>query len=185
MTTLITKVSSGEIEKEEMTAHASTLVIAGGETTSTFLAAVTYYLLTTPRTYHRLQQEIREAFSSYEEINSSAAQKLPYLQAVISEGLRIYAPGSQGFPRVSSGVEIDGYWVPPGVSITFLSSCRRLTVLAQAEMYTSAWTVTHDSKYFPEPFVFRPERWIDSHAVDVKEASQPFSLGPRGCLGRK
>ncbi|KAL1607609.1 hypothetical protein SLS60_002543 [Paraconiothyrium brasiliense] len=185
MTTLISKVSSGEIEKEEMTAHASTLVIAGGETTSTFLAAVTYYLLTAPQTYHRLQREIRGAFQSYEEINASSAQKLPYLQAVISEGLRMYPPGPQGFPRVSSGVEIDSYWVPPGVGTTILSSCWMLTVLGQAEMYTSAWTVTHDSKYFPEPFAFKPERWMDPNAVDVKEASQPFSLGPRGCLGRK
>ncbi|PVH90535.1 cytochrome P450, partial [Periconia macrospinosa] len=31
---------------------------------------------------------------------------------------------------------------------------------------------------------FKPERWIDPDNTDVKEASQPFSLGPRGCLGR-
>ncbi|KAJ4349462.1 uncharacterized protein N0V89_008077 [Didymosphaeria variabile] len=167
MTTLTSKVSTGEISKEEMTAHASTLVIAGGETTSTFLAATTYYLLTTPKAYRALQREIRDAFSTYEEIDASSAQKLPYLQAVISEGLRMYAPGSQGFPRVSAGVEIDGHWVPPG-----------------AEMYTSAWTVTHDSQYFKDPFLFNPERWIDEDSTDVKEASQPFSLGPRGCLGR-
>lgn len=52
-------------------------------------------------------------------------------------------------------------------------------------MYTSAWTVTHDEKYWHEPFAFKPERWIDPDCKDVKEASQPFSLGPRGCLGRK
>ncbi|KAF2677436.1 cytochrome P450 [Lentithecium fluviatile CBS 122367] len=167
MTSLISKVSTGDIEKEEMTAHASTLVIAGGETTSTFLGAVTYYLLTTPEAYHRLKREIRDTFPTYEAINASAAQKLPYLQAVIAEGLRMYPPGSQGFPRVSAGVEIDGYWVPPG-----------------AEMYTSAWTVTHDAQYFKEPFTFNPERWLDPNSTDVKEASQPFSLGPRACLGR-
>ncbi|KAJ4288037.1 hypothetical protein N0V90_012053 [Kalmusia sp. IMI 367209] len=117
MTTLIGKVSTGEIQKEEMTAHASTLVIAGGETTSTFLAATTYYLLTTPEAYHRLQQEIRDAFPAYEAIDASSAQKLPYLQAVIAEGLRLYPPGSQGFPRISAGVEIDGHWVPPGMNL--------------------------------------------------------------------
>lgn len=52
-------------------------------------------------------------------------------------------------------------------------------------MYTSAWTVTHTEKYWHEPFAFKPERWIDKDCKDVKEASQPFSLGPRGCLGRK
>ncbi|KAI4198068.1 MAG: hypothetical protein LQ350_005509 [Teloschistes chrysophthalmus] len=59
-----------------------------------------------------------------------------------------------------------------------------LTNGRQAEIYTSAWTVTHDEKYFHEPYVFKPERWIDIGCKDVKEASQPFSLGPRGCLGR-
>lgn len=52
-------------------------------------------------------------------------------------------------------------------------------------MYTSAWTVTHDEKYFHDPMTFKPERWIDPDCTDVKEASQPFSLGARGCLGRK
>lgn len=51
----------------------------------------------------------------YEDINATAAQQLPYLQATISEGLRIYPPGSQGFPRVSPGANIDGFWVPKGV----------------------------------------------------------------------
>ncbi len=43
----------------------------------------------------------------------------------------------------------------------------------------------HDEKYFAEPMEFVPERWLDPDSQDVKEASQPFSLGPRGCLGRK
>lgn len=32
---------------------------------------------------------------------------------------------------------------------------------------------------------FKPERWTDKECKDIKEASQPFSLGTRGCLGRK
>jgi cytochrome P450 len=90
------------------------------------------------------------------------------LQAVINESLRIFPPGSHGFPRVSPGCEIDGFWVPKGT-----------------EVYTSAFTVTHDAKYFHEPENFIPERWIDPQCTDVKEASQPFSLGYRACVGRK
>ncbi|TGJ85024.1 hypothetical protein E0Z10_g3719 [Xylaria hypoxylon] len=169
MTALVGKVESGEIEKEEATAHASTLVIAGGETVATFLAATTYFLLRPENlaVWERLCQEIRGRFTSYEEITATSAQQLPYLQAVISEGLRIYPPGSQGFPRISPGTHIDGHWVPQG-----------------AEVYTSAYTVTHDDKYFPDPYVFQPERWLESQSANVKEASQPFSLGPRGCLGQ-
>ena len=92
--------------------------IAGGETTSTFLAATTYYLLQTPTAYSKLQAEIRKTFESYEDITAAAVQGLPYIQAVISEGLRMYPPGSQGFPRLSprAGTDVAGYWVPQGVS---------------------------------------------------------------------
>jgi hypothetical protein len=55
----------------------------------------------------------------------------------------------------------------------------------QTEVYTSAWSVTHSEKYFSEPMAFKPERWLDSETEDVREASQPFSLGTRGCLGQK
>ncbi|KAI0396358.1 cytochrome P450 [Xylariaceae sp. FL0594] len=167
MSLLINKVKAGEMDMEELTAHASTLTVAGGETVATFLASATYYLLNTPSALSRLQREIRTAFASYEEINATRAQQLPYLQAVVAEGLRMHPPGSRGFPRVSPGVQIAGHYVPPG-----------------AEVYTSAWTMTHDERYFHDPFVFKPERWIDPDCEDVKEASQPFSLGPRGCIGK-
>lgn len=58
-------------------------------------------------------------------------------------------------------------------------------VFQKAEVYTSGWSLTHDARNFHEPFSFKPERWLDPSNADVKEASQPFSLGPRGCLGRK
>lgn len=57
--------------------------------------------------------------------------------------------------------------------------------LSQTEIYTSAWTVTHDEANFSQPDDFIPERWLSPDNKDRKEASQPFSLGLRGCLGRK
>ncbi|KAF2753069.1 putative cytochrome P450 [Pseudovirgaria hyperparasitica] len=167
LTNITDKVRSGEVSLEEMTAHASTLIIAGGETVSTCMAATTYYLLKTPRALQKLQHEVRTAYTSYQAIDSSSALKLPYLQACINEGLRIHPPGSQGFPRISAGQEIDGIYVPAGT-----------------EVYTSAWTVTHDAAYFHEPEKFKPERWTDPDCADIKEASQPFSLGLRACVGR-
>ncbi|KAK0636059.1 cytochrome P450 [Bombardia bombarda] len=167
LTTVVRSYEAGNVGKEEMTAHVSTLAIAGGETTATFLAAATYYLLVNPTTLQKLQREIRDRFPSYDEIDSTAARQLPYLQAVISEGLRIYAPGSVGFPRISTGMKVGDYFVPAG-----------------AEISTHAWTVTHSDEYFADPYAFKPERWLDPASTDVKEASQPFSLGARGCLGQ-
>ena len=39
--------------------------------------------------------------------------------------------------------------------------------------------------YFHRPDEFLPSRWLDEKCEDVKDASQPYSLGPRGCIGRK
>ena len=89
--------------------------IAGGETVSTFLAATTLFLLRDQACMERLADEIRCKFSTYESINAQAAQKLPFLQAVIHEGLRLYPPGSQGFPRISPGFELHGSYIPAGV----------------------------------------------------------------------
>ncbi|KAK3321248.1 putative cytochrome P450 [Cercophora scortea] len=166
-TDIAEKVKSGEIPLEEMTAHASTLIIAGAETTATSLSAAMYYLLKTPTALKRLTTEIRARYKSYGEINIASAMQLPYLQAVINETTRVHPSGAHGHPRVSPGIQVDGKWVPQGT-----------------EIYTSTWSVSHSAKYFANPDEFRPERWIEPGCTDVKEASQPFLLGPRACIGK-
>lgn len=68
--------------------------------------------------YQKLKAEICGQFKTYVEITCATVQILPYLQAVISEGLCIYPPGSQGFPQISPGAAIDGIWVPAGGSLS-------------------------------------------------------------------
>ena len=100
----------------------------------------------------------------------------------------MYPPGPQGFPRVSPGAVVDDVYVPPGVNITTCHGSESLQDwlgYTQAEVYTSPWTVMHDPRYFHEPFQFKPERWSDPKCSDMKEASQPFLLGPRACVGQK
>ncbi|KAE8396119.1 hypothetical protein BDV23DRAFT_178178 [Aspergillus alliaceus] len=83
MANLIGKVESNEMDLEELTAHASTLVNAGGETVATFLAAATFSLLRNDAVYQKLKAEIRGQFKTYAEITCVTAQTLPYLQAVM------------------------------------------------------------------------------------------------------
>ncbi|PVH77290.1 cytochrome P450 monooxygenase-like protein [Cadophora sp. DSE1049] len=157
-----------------LTGQANMLVIAGSETVATALAGTTYYLLQTPRALERLVQEVRSSFTSCRDINGDSTQSLPYLNAVISEGLRIFPPVPAGLPRVSSGDTVSGYAVPAGTSVS-----------------TSFWTTTRSSSYFTSPRSFCPERWLDHDhsfwedrfADDIKDASRPFSVGPRACIG--
>ncbi|KAI0146314.1 putative cytochrome P450 [Xylariaceae sp. FL1272] len=167
LTNVVGKVKSGDVPLEEMAAHSSTLIIAGGETTATTLSAVMFYLLKSPKAMEKLKAEIRGRYKTYDEIHSTSALQLPYLQATINEALRIHPSGAHGFPRISPGTRIDGYWIPKGT-----------------EIYTSTWSVSHSAEYFNDPDAFLPERWIDPDTNDIKEASQPFSLGYRACIGR-
>ena len=79
------------------------------------MAAMTYYLLKSHESHEKLKQEIRTRYKTLDEINIASTSQLPYLQAVIKEGLRIFPANSQGLPRRSPGISIDGTWVPDGV----------------------------------------------------------------------
>lgn len=83
--------------------------------------------------------------------------------------MRIVPTASLGFSRNAPGpgVTVDGHFVPAGT-----------------ELYVSAWTVARDERYFRDATTFKPERWIDPDNQDVKDASQPFWLGPRSCPGK-
>ncbi|KAI0483447.1 cytochrome P450 [Xylaria cf. heliscus] len=167
LSTVAKKVLNGEVSQEEMAAHSSTFVIAGGETTATSMTAITYYLLRSPSSHDKLKREVRSRFNSIGEIDITNSGQLPYLQAVIKEGMRILPANSQGLPRRSPGIEVDGNFVPEGT-----------------EFHVSPWTMAHDTRYWHDPFVFKPERWTDAECKDIKAASQPFSMGPRACIGK-
>jgi cytochrome P450 len=95
------------------------MMMAGTVTTATFLAGVTYYLARNQKTLFRLQQELRSTFTCLEDITSRELLKCEYLNAVVEEGLRIYPPAGAGhLSRIvpKGGCEIDGVWIPGGVS---------------------------------------------------------------------
>jgi len=95
------------------------LIIAGSETTATLLSGVTYFLLTNPNAYLKVQKEVREAFTAAEEMTLVTTSKLPYLHACLEEALRLYPPVPLALPRRTGkeGAIIDGVVVPGNVSL--------------------------------------------------------------------
>ena len=102
----------------QLAAHASDFVLAGSETSSTCLATITYHLAKDHSITGKLQEEIRNTFTSYSEINAASTSSLEYLHAVILEGLRIYPPLPFALPRLvpEGGDTVDGHFLPAGVS---------------------------------------------------------------------
>ena len=57
----------------------------------------------------------------------------------------------------------------------------------QTAVSVSSWCAHHNAANFEKPDSFVPERWLDNrkYTSDNKLASRPFSLGPRGCIGKE
>ncbi|KAF4448963.1 cytochrome P450 [Fusarium albosuccineum] len=161
----------GEITFDELASNAGLLIMAGSETTATLLSAAVFYLATHPHVLTRLTEEVRSAFTTEDEIDLLSVQKLPYLLAVLDETLRIHPPVPSGSPRriAPGGDVIVGQYVPEGTVV---------------EIYH--WAVYHNPDHFLLPDSFIPERWLGDarFANDKKDAFQPFSLGPRNCIGK-
>jgi len=108
-----------QASNKEIASHFNVIMMAGAVTTATFLAGVTYYLGHNQAALHRLQVELRSNFEILEEITSKQLMNCEYLNAVVEEGLRIYPPAGAGhLSRIvpDGGCEIEGQWIPGGVS---------------------------------------------------------------------
>lgn len=81
------------------------------------LSGCIYYLCKTPKILAKLVDEIRQAFSVDTDITFTTSARLPYLNAVIEESLRMYPPLVMGLPRIVAygGGFVDGHFVPEGV----------------------------------------------------------------------
>ena len=64
---------------------------------------------------------------------------------------------------------------------------KKAHMLVQTIVSVSQWSAYHSARNFKDPDKFIPERWLGDPAFsgDVKEVLQPFSTGPRNCIGKK
>jgi cytochrome P450 len=95
-----------------------------------------------------------------------------YLRACIDESMRLAPPvGAALWRRVlTNDTIVDGHVMPEGCDVG-----------------TSIYSIHHNPDYYPEPFEFRPERWLgeDKSKTEVAvSAFNPFSVGARGCIGK-
>ncbi|KAF6826624.1 averantin oxidoreductase [Colletotrichum plurivorum] len=160
----------------EIHSNAAHLWLAGSETTTTTLSSMTYHLLRNPDAYKKLCHEVRSHFSSEEEMTMKALGHLRYVDACVKEGQRMHTPVPFPLPRrvPPGGATVAGRFVPAGATVAVATHAAHRSLAN-----------------FTMPDRFLPERWLPDtpeyaqFAGDKINASQPFGLGPRGCIGKK
>lgn len=143
-----------------------TLYLAGHETTATTLSWAWVLLSQNPEAYAKVEAEVDRVLNGRTP-TADDVQQLSYCNAVIKEALRCY-PVAWITRRVPlEDVEIGGYHIAEG---TFV--------------FLSPWVLHHDPRWFDQPDMFMPERWLkDKSEQPLREAYMPFGGGPRICIG--
>lgn len=110
----------------EITSNCTALILGGSETISSALSSATYYLATNPHTMATATAEIRTTFSREEDITLTATGQLKYLNAVITETMRMFPPFAGASPRQvpAGGARIAGEFIPEKVRRPFRSKLR-------------------------------------------------------------
>jgi cytochrome P450 family 110 len=139
-----------------------TLLVAGYEAPTTALYWAFYWIHHLSEVQEKLLQEVD---SLGENPDPNTIFRLPYLNAVCCETLRLYPPAILAFTRVvKSPLEIGGYQFDPG---TLLLPCVYLT--------------HHRQDLYPNPKQFKPERFLERQFAPYEYF--PFGGGNRRCIG--
>jgi cytochrome P450 len=157
-----TQMTGKQLRDETMT-----LFVAGHETTALSLSWTWYLLSENPAAEARLHEELRDVLGG-RPAETRDLEKLPYLNAVVHESLRLFPPAFIMARLNAEPFCVGEYEIPPGT-----------TVLA------SQWVMQRDARYYEQPGKFLPERWLDGLAERLPAGAYfPFGDGPRRCIGQ-
>lgn len=159
---------------------ATSMALAGSETTAISLAAVFYYLLKNPHCLVKLREEIDTAVAEDKIENHttgmvswSEAQHLPYLDGCIKEAFRLHPAPGLPLERIvpKGGAEICGEMIPGGTIVGI-----------------NPWVIHHRPEIFgADHEAFRPERWTEAGKEEkkIKDGCMfHFGMGSRTCIGK-
>lgn len=147
-------------------------ISGAGDTTASTVVAVIFNLMKNPESLKKLEDELLQAnLPAIPEF--AQVSKLPYLNAVVKEGMRLFTVSTWPMERLvpAGGVTIVGMFFPEGTTV----GCLPLAV-------------HHNSKVFGEDaHIYRPERWLTSDREQLRQmeaAHMGFSRGRRNCMGQ-
>ncbi|KAI1498012.1 cytochrome P450 [Biscogniauxia marginata] len=159
-----------ERSPERLAKEAQVLLGGGTASTARTIGFASYYILARTEIRSKLEAELRDVMGEWPQRVPTWAEleKLPFLQAIIKESLRLSYGVMHRLPRVSPDVPIQykDYTIPIGVPVGM-----------------SAYLMHSDPAVYPSPGEFIPERWLGNINPAMQRSYVPFCRGSRNCLG--
>ncbi|KAI9116962.1 hypothetical protein K1719_011961 [Acacia pycnantha] len=165
-----------KLEENDMIAVLWEMIFRGTDTTALLTEWAMAELVLNPKVQDKLYSEIHQIVGDEEIVTDADVARMPYLQAVVKESLRVHPPG----PLLS--------WARLSTSDVHLSN--GMVVPANTTAMVNMWAITHDPRVWDSPLDFSPERFLESEGgadVDVRGSDlllAPFGAGRRVCPGK-
>ncbi|XP_066267336.1 probable cytochrome P450 49a1 [Branchiostoma lanceolatum] len=162
--------SRNDVTFEEAMLMAVDLLAAGIDTTGNTLMFNLFWLAKNPEAQEKLYQEIMEVVPAGQPVDDKMLNKMHYLRAVVKETFRLYPTVPNNVRTLDRDIVLSGYVVP-----------------AKTMIFMAHDVISSLPEYYPEPEVFKPERWLrDDESSGVQPFTLlPFGYGPRMCIGRR
>ncbi|CAI0414296.1 unnamed protein product [Linum tenue] len=147
------------------------LLSAGTDTSSSTIEWMMAELIRNPKCMRKLEEEVSPAMDQQEMfIKESCITQLPYLEACFKETLRLHPPGPFLLPhRAIEFCQVMNHSIPKN-----------------SQILVNFWAIGRDPKYWEEPLMFNPERFLNYTCLDFKGNDFefiPFGSGRRICPG--
>jgi cytochrome P450 len=142
--------------------------VAGTDTTSATVEWAMAELLQNPKKLKKARKELQQVINKDEDPKDLDINKLPYLQAVVKETLRLHPSAPILVHKSISDVDLCGFKVPK-----------------DTQVLVNVWSMGRDSSIWTDPNVFLPERFLECGEVFRGEdfGFIPFGAGRRMCPG--
>ncbi|KAL6719251.1 hypothetical protein ACLMJK_003488 [Lecanora helva] len=168
---LASNLPEDEKRPERMAHEGFEILLAGSDTTARTMGIAMFHLISNPAVAYKLKRELETVMLRPRDVvELKTLQELPYLGSIIKESLRIGKVTDHRLSHVATEetLQYQNWTIPIGTRVSMTPTRN-----------------SYDTKFFPEPAKFIPERWLQSEEMvaAMNHVFMPFAAGSRGCLG--
>lgn len=167
---ILEAMDKGEINEDNVLYIVENINVAAIETTLWTMEWAIAEIVNSPSIQKRIQAELDSVIGRGNPLTEPDTAKLPYLQAVIKESLRLHMAIPLLVPHMNlNQAKLGGYDIP-----------------AESKILVNAWYLANNPDWWDKPHVFNPDRFLATEKIEASGNDfrfLPFGVGRRSCPG--